>query len=214
MRNWYRWYPIAITAAAAAISAAVYRGLPPRVPIHWNIRGQADGFGSPLLAVSIMPLIMLTIALLIPLLPRIDPRRANYDKFFPTYYFAMNASLTVMFAIHCAVLAATLGYPVPVGRIVPAAIALLFIALGNVLPRARANWWFGIRTPWTLSNDRVWARTHRFGGRLMTFAGVVMLAAALLLPQTPATSALVPVLAVGTVLASLVYSYIAWREEQ
>lgn len=213
MSNRIRWYPIVITACAAAVSIAVYRYLPPRVPTHWNLRGAVDAYGSPLAGAAFMPVVMLVLAIITPLLPRLDPRRANYDKFLPTYHFAMNAALTVILAAHCALLAAALGYPVPVDRIVPAAVTVLFIALGNILPRVRSNFWFGIRTPWTLSSDRVWERAHRMGGRLITGAGVLMLAT-LFLPPTPTTTALVPALALLAVLACIIYSYVVWRQEQ
>jgi len=86
-----------------------------------------------------------------------------------------------------------------------------FIILGNVLPRARPNWWFGIRTPWTLSNDRVWVRTHRVGGYLLAGAGVVLLAGAAL--PGPWTFALGVVAAIAAGFGSLVYSYFAWKQE-
>jgi uncharacterized membrane protein len=213
MRSRIHWYPIVLTACAVAASIISYDKLPSRVPIHWNIRGEVDGWASPLAGAALMPLLMLALTLATSFLPRIDPRRTNYDKFFPTYYFAMNAALTAFFVTHCAVLAAMLGYAVPLDRVAPVAFTALFIVLGNVLPRVRSNFWLGIRTPWTLSSDRVWERSHRVGGRFVTGAGILMLAT-LFLPSTPNTTALVPALALLAALACIIYSYVAWRQEK
>ncbi|HEU4631068.1 MAG TPA: SdpI family protein [Gemmatimonadaceae bacterium] len=207
-----KWYPIAIVAAAAVASALAWARLPDRVPVHWNAAGAVDRYGSRLEGVLLMPLVMLGVALLIPLLPRIDPRGGNYARFAPTYHLVMNATLTFMLVVHLAILAAALGARIDVARVVPVAIGALLVVLGNVLPRTRPNWMFGIRTPWTLSNDRVWERTHRVGGYLLLGAGLVVALAGLLLPGERGMAVLVAtVLAVA--LGTVVYSYVAWRQE-
>ena len=111
-----------------------------------------------------------------------------------------------------ALLGTALGWPVSMERVVPALVGLQFIILGNALPRARPNWWFGIRTPWTLSSDRVWARTHRVGGYLLAAAGLVLLIAAALPRGWTFALGLAAVLSAG--FGSLVYSYFAWKQER
>ena len=109
--------------------------------------------------------------------------------------------------------AVALGYQVAVSRLVPALVGVLFVVIGNVMPRMRPNWWFGVRTPWTLSNDRVWARTHRLAGFSMTAAGLVMIASAFVLPARLG----LPVLIAATVAATIgpaLYSYLTWKREQ
>jgi uncharacterized membrane protein len=96
-------------------------------------------------------------------------------------------------------------------RFTPFMVGALLILLGNVMPRARPNWMFGIRTPWTLSNDRVWERTHRLGGVLFVIAGAALVLAALLFPS--ATFHVIIVAVVGASVVPLVYSYFAWRQE-
>lgn len=208
-----KWYPILVVAAAVVASAVAYARLPERVPVHWNAAGEVDRYGSRLEGVLIMPVVMVGLALLIPALPRIDPRGANYEKFKPTYHLVMNTILTFMLGVHLTVLAATLGVPVDVGRVVPIGVGALLVVLGNVLPRTRPNWMFGIRTPWTLSSDRVWERTHRVGGYLMLAAGLLVALTGLLSPG--ARSMLVVVVAVvAAALGSVAYSYVAWRQER
>lgn len=208
MRKWYPW--ILITAALL-FSVAVHGRLPAEVPTHWNLQGEVDDTSSRTTAAFLMPMVMLVIALVLPKLPSIDPRRPNYAKFRPTYDLLINGVLTLMTVMHVATLGAALGWPISVTRVTPAAIGGLFIFMGNLLPRARPNWFLGIRTPWTLSNDRVWERTHRLGGYVFVAAGIVLLT----VPMLPVSLAM-PVLVATIVTASalpLAYSYVAWRQE-
>jgi uncharacterized membrane protein len=114
--------------------------------------------------------------------------------------------------MHLGILGFTLGLPIAVDRVIFGCAALLLILLGNLLPRARPNWFVGIRTPWTLSNDRVWERTHRVGGYAIAAAGVVMLATLFLAP----TYVMPITIAVGMITTVFVlgYSYVAWRQER
>lgn len=212
MRKWYPWL---LVAAATVFSLAVYNRLPDRVPTHWDAHGVVSGYGSRLFATWLMPFILTVMALVMPLLPNIDPRRENFEKFRPTYDLVINAVITVLAVLHVAMLGAALGWPVSMERLVPVMVGAMLILLGNVMPRARPNWWFGIRTPWTLSNDRVWERTHRLGGYLFVGAGALLMLVALL-PASMADLAL-PII-IGICVAAgavpLVYSYFAWKQEK
>jgi len=211
MRRWTSWYSPVVVAAAAAMSAAAYPRMPARVPVHWGISGEPDRWGTRFEGAVLLPLLMLAAWALLRLLPRVDPRAPNYAKMRSTYDFMVNATLTILLAVHAMVLAAGLGYAVPVARLTPVLVGTLFVALGNVLPRARPNWWFGIRTPWTLSDDRVWARTHRVGGYAMTAAGVIVLAGAALPGAWP--FAVFILASAVAAIGPIVYSYVAWRQE-
>jgi uncharacterized membrane protein len=208
MRKWLAPALIVVTVVGSAI---VYPRLPDRVPVHWDVHGQVNRYGSRLEAAALLPLVMLGTWLLLRLLPRIDPRRMNYAKFADTYDLFVNSLLTLFAILQGVSLAAALGRPLPMNRVVPALVGMLFIILGNALPRARPNWWFGIRTPWTLSSDRVWMKTHRVGGYLMVGAGLLMVGAAAVQSAWTLLVAFVAMLAAG--FGSLVYSYFAWKEE-
>ncbi|HEX5435899.1 MAG TPA: SdpI family protein [Gemmatimonadaceae bacterium] len=207
-----KWYPAVLVVAAFAVAVAAYPRLPARVPVHWDIHGDVNGYGSRFVAAYLQPLIMLGIAILIPILPKIDPRARNYEKFGASYELIFSAVLTIVFVIYLVTLASALGKAVPITRIVPALVGVLLVVIGNVLPRVRSNWMVGIRTPWTLSSDGVWERTHRVGGYLLMLAGAALLLASLTLQRE--TSFVIGF--GGVVLASLatvVYSYVAWRRE-
>jgi uncharacterized membrane protein len=206
-----KWYPAVLVVISVAASLIAYPRLPDRVPTHWNVHGQVDAYGPKWMSTLLLPCVLVAFWGLLRGLPAIDPRRANYAKMQSTYDLVVNLVLTVVAAIHLIVLAATLGIGAPLPRLIPVITGLAVLGLGNALPRARPNWWFGIRTPWTLSNDRVWERTHRVGGYLMAIAGLVIVATAAF--PLAYMGPIVLTVVVASSLATVVYSYVAWRHE-
>ena len=206
-----RWLPGLCVAAAFALTAATWRRLPDEMPIHWDIHGQPNGWGGRAAGALLLPTMALALWGIMTVLPSLDPRRANYPKFQSSYDLVIAATVGTLLLLHVAIVGNALGWPISIMRVAPLGMGILFLVLGNVLPRARPNWWFGIRTPWTLTSDRVWTRTHRVGGRLLVGAGLVAFVAAL----APGTSSLLLAIASATAaaLGSVVYSYVAWRQE-
>lgn len=206
-----KWYPAVLIAVTAILSAVAYPRLPAMVPSHWNLHGQVNAWQPRGRAAFFVPILLLLVWGAMRGLPKIDPRRANYAKFQPTYDLVIGTVLTLVGLIHLTVLAYALGMPISIHRVAPIALGVMLIVIGNQLPRARSNWWFGIRTPWTLSNDRVWERTHRVGGYLMTAAGVAVVLSAFI--SGLAAPLLIIVCVAASALGSIVYSYFAWRQE-
>jgi uncharacterized membrane protein len=208
MRKWYPAVLVVLTLIGAFI---VYPRLPDRVPTHWDIHDRVNGYGPRWMMTFLLPVMLLAIWGLMRLLPRIDPRRENYAKMQATYDLVVNLTLTLIAVLHFVILGAVMGAPISIARVVPAIVGVSLVVIGNVLPRARPNWWFGIRTPWTLSNDRVWERTHRVGGYLMMMIGVLAILASIL--GVTIASAAVGVVAALLGLGLLAYSYFAWKQE-
>lgn len=206
-----KWIPYLIVALAAIASLLSFAQLPDRIPTHWGSNGEANGWSSRGWGVSVIPLVLVLLALLMRWLPRIDPRRANYAKFAGTFEAIFITIMLFVLVVHFAILAVGLGYPVRIERWVPVGIGLLLIVLGNVLPRARPNWFVGIRTPWTLSSDRVWEKTHRLAGYVFVIAGIIV--AIIGMTGVRLASFLVgPVIGIAA-LSLVVYSYVEWRRE-
>jgi uncharacterized membrane protein len=207
-----RWFGLVIAALAVAVSIWAYPRLPPTVTTHWSLRGTPDGFSSRALAVSIVPIVILVMTGLFMVLPKVDPRRENYDKFLGTYWLIANAVIAFMLVAHAMIIASGLGYSVRVDRLMPLGVGLLFIFLGNYLTRVEPNWFVGIRTPWTLSSDTVWRKTHRTGGWLMVIGGFV-LALGAFLPHAVFLPLFVTTIVI-VALIPIVQSYVLWRREQ
>jgi len=207
-----KWIPLLIVAAAFIASAVVYPSLPERMPTHWNLQGDVDGWSGRAWGAWMLPAMIVLVWGLMRWLPSIDPRGANYMKFGGAFDAIIIAVMLFMLGVHAIILRASLGHPVAIDRVMPFGIGVLLIVIGNLLPRARSNWFVGIRTPWTLSSDRVWEKTHRFGGRLFVIGGIVIALAALV---GAAWTHWVFVSVIGACsLAAVIYSYVEWRKEK
>jgi uncharacterized membrane protein len=206
-----RWLGPAAVAAMWAFTAAVYARLPHRMPSHWNLQGEVDGWMEKPWGAVLQPVVATGVLALLWILPRIDPRRANVEHSATDRRLLVNLIILFMAVVQVATYAPALGWPLEVDRVILAGVGLLFTGIGNYLPRIRSNWFMGIRTPWTLSSEGVWRATHRVGGRVFVGAGMLMVLAALL-PAAVRPWALGLAIA-ATVVIPIAYSYVAWRRE-
>lgn len=207
-----RWFGLVIAALAVAISIWAYPSLPPRVATHWDLRGTPDGFSSRAWAVALIPIVIIAMTALFNVLPKLDPRRENYAKFLSSYWLIANAVIVFILVAHGLIITTGLGYSVKIDRLMPLGVGLLFVFLGNYLTRVEPNWFIGVRTPWTLSSDTVWRKTHRTAGWLMVLGGLVLasgafLPGAMLLPLFIVTIVVVAVI-------PIVQSYVLWKRER
>lgn len=192
-----------------AVVAAVwlYPRLPAQAPNHWNLQGHVDGT-MPRLWVAVMPAsIIFVLALLTVLLPAISPRRFEIRSFASVYGLLMLATQGLMLVIGLAMLLAGAGYSVSMPTVALLATGALFMVFGNYMGKLRKNFFIGIRTPWTLSSDAVWERTHRAGGWLFVSGGLA--AVVVVLAGLPHWLAIVVLLAAA--LSPPVYSLLIYR---
>lgn len=150
--------------------------------------------------------------LILAVAPFMDPRRENLARSRAFYQRAWIGSMLLVALTHALLIAAAFGLALPIERIVPAATGLFIAAFGDVIGKSRSNFVAGIRTPWTLSSDTSWEKTHRWTGRLFVATGLGTVLASLLLP--PAASILLVVVGMmGSILAAGVISYVVWRRD-
>jgi len=182
----------------------LYPQLPDRVASHWNAQGQIDGYMPKFWGVFLMPAITLAIFLLFLLIPIIDPLKKNIDKF--RNYFNWLIILIVVFLLYVYSLTVfwNLGYRFNMTLFMTPAIGLLFFYIGVILKHAERNWFIGIRTPWTLSSDIVWKKTHQLGAKLFKVAGIIAILG-IFFAENALWFTIIPVIAFSLFL--LVYSY-------
>lgn len=186
-----------LTLAASGFCAWLYPDLPASIPTHWNSDGVADGF-SPRLGIFVYSALMLAAIAAWRALPSLSPQRFTIDAFAPTWWQGGVMLVAFIGYVQCLHAWAAYSGGTDMGRATLAGLALLFAFTGNVMGKVRRNFWFGVRTPWALANERVWYATHRLAARAMV-AGAA-LALPLLLLRAPnswavavlATSALLP----------------------
>src|SRR5216117_1874819 len=208
-----RWFGLMVAFLAVALSICAHPQLPPTVATHWNLNGTPDGYSSRLWALAIIPVMLVIMTVIFNVLPKIDPRHENYVKFLSSYWLIANAVIVFLLVAHGLIIAAGLGFSIKIDRLMPLGIGLLFVFLGNFLTRVEPNWFVGIRTPWTLSSDTVWRKTHRTGGWLMVLGGFVLAVGAFILPH----GAFLPLFVTTIVIVALipiVQSYVLWKREQ
>jgi uncharacterized membrane protein len=207
-----RWIGLVVAAVSLAAGIWAYPRLPAEVATHWNFRGEPDGYSGRFVAAFVFPLAILVLAGLAWVLPKIDPRGRNYLKFHDTYWLLINGILIFMGFAHLMVLAAGVGLAVRIQIVMPVAVGFLFVVIGNYLARVQPNWFVGIRTPWTLSSDTVWRKTHRLGAWVFVIAGLLFMASAFV----PGATGAVPfaVVVVGLVLTPILYSLYLWMRER
>ena len=187
----------------------LYPSLPDEMPTHWNINGEVDGTAPKLVAVLIMPVIALLVYGATTVLPYVDPRRESYEKFAPSYQRVQMA--VILFAVGMHIITLTqYDNPQAIIRLVMFAASLLLAIIGNEMGRFRQTWFTGIRTPWTLADERVWQKTHRVGARWFVALGVVNMIAALTLPLV-AMFVVLMVTVLGVTLGLFIYSYLVYR---
>jgi len=176
--RWAYGISAALVAGVTMATAWFYPRLPARMAIHWGPGGQADGFAPRAQAVWWMPVLMAFLAgLLFGLAPFLEPWRHNLKRFRREYAAFGVGLLAFLAGMQGWVLAWNLGWHGDIRRFLALPLAALNGLLAWVLPRARPNWFFGVRTPWTLSSPRVWQETHHLAGRLFALAAGVSLVA-------------------------------------
>lgn len=158
-----------------ALSAVFFQDLPKKLPTHWNIQGHADSFVDKSFAVWMMPGLTVLILILFHYLPNWDPYKKNYKKFKKEWEIIKTLLVTFFAYFHFVTIYISLN---PQKSILPflfAGLGVLFVSLGNYLSKIRQNWFLGIRTPWTLSDEDNWNKTHRYASWTFVLAGTVTL---------------------------------------
>ncbi len=189
-----------------------YRGFPEKVITHWNIHGQPDGWSGRGFAAFFFPALLTGMYALFLSLPFFDPKKERYEEFFRTYNVFRHSILVIMAVIYFIASAANLGLDINISMAIPGIIGLLFVVIGNYMAKLKMNWFIGIRTPWSMSSETVWNKTHRFGGKAFMFGGLLIALSGLgpVAVRLPLFISAVIILSLGTI----VYSYIAYREEK
>lgn len=205
---------VALVLAMLAVSAWAWTQIPAdaEIPVHWGPDGQVDGYGPKWLGLLGIPAVAIGVVGLLALIPRIEPRRMNLERS-GTAYVAIGITVIAFFAVlHLVAVMAALGSDVDTTAVAVMGAGAMFVVMGNFLGKTRSNWFFGIRTPWTLSSDLSWTRTHRLGGWLFIGIGLAVLVA------TAMIGTLVGLwIMIGGLMLSIVilfgYSYLVWRDD-
>lgn len=143
----------------------IYDCLPAQMPIHWNIAGEIDNYASKEIFVFLLPILMSGIQLLCLFMMQMDPKYKNYSsKMLKIVVWIIPTITIVLEAITYAIV---FGYEISINIVVPIFLGILFVILGNYLPKCRQNFTMGYRLPWTLNDEDNWNKTNRLAGYVM-----------------------------------------------
>jgi len=177
---------------------------------HWNIHGEVDGYISKFWGVFLLPFIFTALALLFVAIPRIDPLKANIEKF-RKYYDGFIILFSIFwFSIYIQSILWNIGIQISPTIVFPVGFSFLFFYIGILCENVKRNWFIGIRTPWTLSNEKVWEKTHRNGAKMFKIAGLVALLG-VLFQDYAFLLILIPVILI--VAYTFTYSYFEYQKE-
>ncbi|MCC7570238.1 DUF1648 domain-containing protein [Candidatus Micrarchaeota archaeon] len=152
-----------------------YNQLPEKMASHWNAEGQADGYSGKLIGTFLLPSLTLICLIFFSFLPNIDPLKKNFQHFKDVYYGFILVFVFFMFYLFLLTLFWNLGHSFNFTQFILPAFSILFFYIGVVLPKLKQNWFMGIRTPWTISNEMVWDLTHEKAGVLFRLYSIFIL---------------------------------------
>lgn len=189
-----------------------YMNFPDRVVTHWNFAGTPDSWGKGTTNALAIPSVITGMYLLFLFLPMLDPKKERYEEFGKVYNIFKTLLLLVMLLVFTLTGLFNLGYNISIQYTIPTLIGILMIILGNYMGKIKPNWFVGIKTPWTLSSENVWNKTHRMGGYAFILFGLLIILA----PFLPKVLGLIAfILGILTVtVGTFGYSYWVYRQEQ
>lgn len=205
------WLMAGLLLAPYAYLTLIWTQLPDTIATHFNLHGRPNDWMGKGSAALLMGGLSLFLYLLLRFLPHIDPRNqvqtSNYQKLRLVVTGCFSGITGWLWYV-----AARPAQSESLAGVLLALVGVMIAGIGNYLTTVKPNWFVGIRTPWTLSSDTVWRRTHQLGGRLMVAGGLLAGALALLLPAESRLWAFLTVVLL-TSLVPVVYSYVYFRQE-
>ena len=184
-----------------------------QIPIHWNAKGEVDGYGSKAFGLLMAPGLIFGLSLLLAFVPRLEPRGENLLRSQKAYRVVWGFIVVFMLGLHLITTSAALGKNINMAVMMGFAMGLLFMAIGNYMGKIRSNFMFGIRTPWALSSEASWNKTHRLGGRLFFLVGLSVFISAFFQRGELSFGLLIGGLFI-TLILTYAYSYKAWKEDE
>jgi len=183
--------------------------MPDQIATHWNIQGQVDGYTLKPWGIFLIPLLSFTIFFLFSLIAKIDPLKENIKKFKKSFDGAMFLIVLFFFYLQLLIILWNTGLEFNMNQLIAPAFGGLFYFLGDLIGRTKRNWFIGIKTPWTLSSDIVWDKTHKAGAGLFKIAGIISLLA-VLLPSYGIVFIIAPIIIFSVYL--IIFSYLEYKK--
>ena len=183
-----------------------------QVCTHWNASGDCDAYGTKFMGLFLMPIITAGTILFVSLISRVEPRKINLAKSGAAFSGVIISTILFLLATHAVLMLNILGSEISISSWLSFLLGLMFIATGFFMSKLHSNFIFGIRTPWTLSSNLAWNKTHKLGGRLWIAQGLLFIAFSLFTSgEVWVYLLLASIIATSSIL--VVYSYLIWKKD-
>jgi len=201
---------LGIISLSFIIAIYLYPQMPDKMASHWNIQGKVDGYMPKFWGLFLMPIVSIGLLFLFILIPKIDPLKENIEKFRKYFDGFIVLMIVFLFYVYLLTVFWGIGIRFNMTQLMMPALGMLFYYCGILIENTKRNWFIGIRTPWTLSNDTVWDKTHKIGGKLFKVAGMI----AFLVIFFPNDGGfLILALAILLPLYLIIYSYLEYQKQ-
>jgi uncharacterized membrane protein len=202
---------IAIVLLPFIYLAYIWNQLPEKVPMHWDIKGEIDRYGEKMELIIIPILLPLLVYIIFLIVPKIDPKN-KLNKMGNKLQIIKVLSTTFMSILALFIIYSSKNQSFTNPNYIILLIGVLYIILGNYFNTIKANYFIGIRTPWTLENETVWKKTHKLGGKLWFVGGIIVVLTSLILDKEPNVTIFLIITGIITIIP-IVYSYIIFKNE-
>lgn len=189
------------------LALVFYDKLPDQMPIHFNAAGEVDNFASKAVACFALPGGLAVVNIIVHFALNADPKKDNAKGVVRAIGLWTIPIISIV--VNAIVIFKALDYDLPIEVIIPLMMGVLFIIIGNYLPKCKQNYTVGIKVPWTLNSEENWNKTHRMAGVLWMLGGLVMVVMSFL--QALMGAALIIVI-LALAVAPIVYSYFLYRK--
>lgn len=188
-----------------------YYLMPEKMASHWNIEGKVDGYVSKDFGVFFLPLFLLILVIILLLVPNIDPLKKNIEKFKDDYEMFIVLFTVFFFYLYVLTLLWNMETVFNMNTALMPAFGIFFYYIGVLLKKAKRNFFIGIRTPWTLSSDKVWDKTHKLGSKLFKLAGLLSILS-IFFSKYSFFFVFIPIISFTIIL--IIYSYYEFKKEE
>ena len=187
----------------------LWEKLPEKMPTHWGVNGEVDGWSSRPVAVLVLPLVLFAVQWLCFFVSGLDPKRRNLNTKVMAIVLGIIPGINLV--IHTLMYLYALGYAVDVAVAMCVLMGMLFIIIGNYMPKCKQTYTMGIKLPWTLHDEENWNATHRLAGKLWVVGGVLIMACGFL----PSIAAFIALMVVVAVMCGIptIYSYRLYKKK-
>lgn len=211
--SWVKRVAILALATMGVASLAAWLILPgdTRIPMQYDATGAVIRYGSLAEGLLLFPAVAAGLFVLFLFLARQEPRRDNLKRSKHMLDWSIAGSMVLLMVLHLATLAIAAGWSLSITDLVSGATGLFFVILGNFLPKTRPNFLVGVRTPWTLSSDHSWLRTHILAGRGFMVLGLLIVASTLFIPAIAIYVIVGGSLSLVAILTAA--SWLFWRDD-